>query len=128
MRPASNGKLRICVADDHEMLRRGIEALVCNHGLGELCGEASNGEEAVTLVRDLKPDLLILDISMPVMNGIEAARQIRKFSATQKILILTIHDSPQIIQAAQEAGANAVIMKSETNSELVDAIQRLFHA
>jgi two-component system nitrate/nitrite response regulator NarL len=116
---------RILVVDDHELMRRGVKSLIGENQLGEICGEAENGEDAVTRVQELKPDLVILDVSMPVMNGLEAARHIRRIAPATKILILTMHDSSQIAAAAQQAGADAVLIKSEAAAKLVGTVRNL---
>ncbi len=116
---------RIIVVDDHELMRRGVKSLITDNGLGEVCGEAENGEDAVAKVQELKPDLVILDVSMPIMNGLEAARHIRRLAPEVKILILTMHDSTQIAIAAQEAGANALLVKSDAATKLVGTVKSL---
>src|SRR5258708_12935914 len=89
--------LRILIADDHDLMRRGVKTLIESHTGWEVCGEATTGREAVAKVEELEPDVLILDISMPDLNGVEAARRVRKTSANTKILILSIHYSHQLI-------------------------------
>jgi DNA-binding NarL/FixJ family response regulator len=116
---------RIIVVDDHELMRRGVKSLITDNKLGEVCGEAENGEDAVAKVQELKPDLVILDVSMPVMNGLEAARHIRRLAPSVKILILTMHDSTQIALAAQEAGADALLVKSDAATKLVGTVKGL---
>jgi DNA-binding NarL/FixJ family response regulator len=116
---------RILVVDDHELMRRGVKSLITDNRLGEVCGEAENGEDAVAKVQELKPDLVILDVSMPVMNGLEAARHIRRLAPSVKILILTMHDSTQIALAAKEAGANALLVKSDAATKLVGTVKSL---
>src|SRR2546429_4987698 len=105
--------LRIFVADDHEVVRRGIGALLASHAGWDVCGEAGNGHEAVDNVAHLKPDIVILDISMPGLNGLEATRQILQSDPDQKVAILSITDSEQMIQEALKAGAKAYILKSD---------------
>src|SRR5256885_468588 len=117
--------LRIFVADDHEVVRRGICALLTSHSGWEVCGEASNGREAVDNVGDLKPDIVILDISMPGLNGLEATRQILQRNPEQKIAILSITDSEQMIQEALKAGAKAYVLKSDAAKDLIAAIEAL---
>jgi len=90
--------LRVLVADDHEIVRKGVCALITSHPGWEVCGEASDGREAVRKVAQLKPDIVILDIGMPSLNGLEATRQILHQNPRQRILILSITDSQQIIQ------------------------------
>src|ERR1700729_3324877 len=90
--------LRILVADDHDLMRRGIKTLLQTHAGWEICGEAQTGREAVSRTEELKPDIVVLDISMPDLNGIEAARRIRKASPETEVLILSLHFSDQLIR------------------------------
>jgi len=106
-------------------LRRGVCTLLTGNGF-EICGEAENGKEAVEKVQQLKPDLAILDITMPVMNGLEAARIISREIPETKVLILTMHNSPQIADVAREAGASAFVLKSAAATDLVTTVRRLF--
>jgi len=115
---------RILIVDDHEVIRRGIRSLLTRDSL-EICGEAENGKQALEKVRELKPDLVILDVSMPVMNGLEAAREIRRFAPRTKIVILSVHDSPQIIEIAKKAGADAYVLKSAADKDLNVGVKRL---
>jgi len=117
--------LRIFVADDHEVVRRGIGALLASHAGWDVCGEAGNGHEAVDNVAHLKPDIVILDICMPGLNGLEATRQILQSDPDQKVAILSITDSEQMIQEALKAGAKAYILKSDGAKDLMVAIEAL---
>jgi DNA-binding NarL/FixJ family response regulator len=117
--------LRIFVADDHEVVRRGICALLTSHSGWEICGEAGDGREAVEKISHLKPDIVILDIGMPSLNGLEATRQIMHNDPQQKIAILSITDSEQVIQEALKAGAKAYILKSDGARDLIIAIEAL---
>ena len=117
--------LRIFVADDHEVVRRGICALLTSHSGWEICGEAADGREAVEKVSQIKPDIVILDIGMPALNGLDAARQILRDDPHQKIAILSITDSEQVIQEALKAGAKAYILKSDGAKDLIVAIEAL---
>jgi|SRR5579864_5184742 len=116
---------RILIVDDHEMLRRGVESIIKRNSLGGVCGEAQNGEEAIRKVQELQPDLVILDVSMPVMSGLEAAREIRRIAPATKIVILTMHNSTQIVGAVRDAGADALVVKTEAASNLADVIKEL---
>src|SRR6266513_346295 len=117
--------LRIFVADDHEVVRRGICSLLTSHSGWEICGEASDGREAVEKVAHLKPDIVILDIGMPSLNGIEATRQILHNDPRQKIAILSVMESEQVIHEALKAGARAYISKSDGARDLIVAIEAL---
>ena len=116
---------RILVVDDHDVFRRGLKSLLSESSLGDVCGEAENGEQAIEKVKALKPDLVVLDISMPVMNGLEAARRIRQMAPSTKILILTMHDSSQMLDTAKKAGADDLVVKSEASAKLVGAVKHL---
>ena len=116
---------RILVADDHDLMRRGIKTLLESHAGWEVCGEAKTGREAVEKADDLKPDIIILDISMPELNGVEAARRIRKTSADTEILILSMHYSDQLIREIVDAGVRGYIMKSDSDRDLIIAVETL---
>src|ERR1700682_5227596 len=90
--------LRILVADDHDLMRRGVKTVLLSHPGWEICGEAKTGREAVTKSTELEPDVVILDIGMPDLNGLEAARRIRTASANTEILILSMHHSDQLVR------------------------------
>jgi DNA-binding NarL/FixJ family response regulator len=116
---------RILVADDHEVVRRGLCALLRNQPGWEVCGEACDGREAVVKVLTLKPDVVILDIGMPNLNGLEATRQILKANPQIKILILTLHDSDQVVQEVLNAGARGFLLKTDAARDLVNAVDAL---
>lgn len=117
--------LRILVADDHEIVRRGLVSLIESHPGWEVCAEAENGQMAVDKVKELKPDIAILDIAMPILNGLEATRQILLDNPRVKILILTVMDAERMVQAARDAGARGYVLKSEVARVLVGAVQAL---
>ncbi len=117
--------LRILIGDDHELLRRGVRSLVEAEPGWKVVGEASNGLEAYEKARELKPDVIVLDISMPRLNGLEAARRIKKVLPEAKILFLTIHDNEELARAVLEAGARGYVTKSDTGRDLVAAINAL---
>jgi DNA-binding NarL/FixJ family response regulator len=126
-KPASgNDTIRILVVDDHQLMRVGICAILSNNSGWKVCGEAENGRQAVDKVLELKPDLVILDISMPELNGVEAAREIRLIAPAVKIIILTMHDRHSIESPAREAGADAVATKSMAGASLIPLIEGLF--
>jgi DNA-binding NarL/FixJ family response regulator len=119
--------LRILIADDHEIVRQGLRALVQSHPGWDVCGEAVDGSDAVQKARELKPDVIALDIGMPNVNGLEAAREILRESPKSKILFLTIYDTEQAVKSAVQIGAKGLILKSDAARELlvaIDAIQR----
>ena len=117
--------VRIFVADDHEVVRRGICALLASHPGWEICGEAADGLDAVEKVNALKPDIVILDICMPGLNGLEITRQILRNNPHQNVAILSISDSEQVIQAVIKAGAKAYLLKSDAAKELIAAVEAL---
>ena len=117
--------LRILVADDHDLMRRGIKMLLQSHSGWEVCEEAKTGVEAVTRTEELKPDILILDINMPDLDGVAAARRIRKTSPSTEILILSMHYSDQLIREIVEAGARGFIAKSDPERDLNIAVETL---
>ena len=117
--------LRILVADDHEVVRRGLCSLLASKPEWEVCGEAADGREAVQKSQLLKPDVVVLDIGMPSLSGLEAIRQILQASPQSKILILTLHDSDQIVTEVLSAGARGFLLKSDAARELVAAVDAL---
>src|SRR5205809_1779201 len=117
--------LRILVADDHEIVRRGLCAILESHTGWEVCGEAADGCEAVEKTRQLNPDVVILDIGMPSLNGLEATRQILKGNPQARVLILTLHDSDQVVREVLNAGARGFLLKSDAARDLVAAVEAL---
>jgi DNA-binding NarL/FixJ family response regulator len=117
--------LRILIADDHDLMRRGVKALLQSHPGWEICGEAQTGREAVAKAQELKPDIAILDVSMPDLNGVDAARRIHKESPDTEILILSVHYSDQLIRDILEAGVRGYIVKSDSDRDLIIAIETL---
>jgi CheY-like chemotaxis protein len=116
--------LRILIADDHPAVRRSIRSLLESHPAWELCGEATNGREAVEQTRRLKPDVVLLDMTMPELNGFEATREIVKEAPDTHVLLLTMYESEELTQEALRAGAQAVVLKSSAD-EIVARIESL---
>lgn len=117
--------LKILIADDHELIREGLKALLQAHENWKVCGEAVNGRQAVEMACRMKPDVAILDISMPELNGIEATRQIRKACPKTEVLILTIWESEVLVRDVLAAGARGFILKTDTSRLLVSAVGAL---
>ena len=118
-------KLRILLADDHEIVRRGLCALLQNHEGWEVCGEATDGREAVEKAKQLRPDVVILDVGMPNLNGLDATRQLMQYDPNFKVIVLTITDSDQVIREALDAGARGFVLKSDAARDLVSAVEAL---
>jgi DNA-binding NarL/FixJ family response regulator len=121
----SSNSLRILIADDHEVARRGIRFLVEGHAGWQVCGEAKDGREAVDMASQLNPDVILLDIGMPNLNGLDAARQILAASPDMRILILTMHDNEQVVREVLSAGARGFLLKSDAGRDLLTAIEAL---
>jgi DNA-binding NarL/FixJ family response regulator len=121
------GSFRILVADDHELVRRGIRVLLENHPGWEVSAEAKDGREAVERANELKPDLVLMDIGMPNLNGIDAARQILADSPATHILILTMYYSQQVVQEVLAVGARGFLLKSDAGRDLVSAVEAVQH-
>jgi DNA-binding NarL/FixJ family response regulator len=116
---------RILIADDHEVVRRGLISLLQAQTDWQVCGEAADGREAVDKAQQLKPDVIILDIGMPSLNGLEATRQILKTNPHARVLILTLHDSDQVVRDVLNAGARGFLLKSDAARDLVAAVEAL---
>src|ERR1700734_3810722 len=117
--------LRILVADDHNLMRCGIKALLEAHPGWQICGEATTGAEAVAKAEQLQPDIAILDITMPELNGIDAARRIKKSSPKTEILVLSVHHSDQLIRNILDAGVRGYVVKSDSDRDVVAAVEAL---
>jgi DNA-binding NarL/FixJ family response regulator len=116
--------LRILIVDDYQVARKTIRSLLTWHSL-HVCGEAENGKQAVEKVKELNPDLVLLDINMPVMNGVQAAYEIRRISPSTKIIFFTIHDSPEALAAGRTVGVDAFVPKAAAGTQLIPAVKRL---
>src|SRR5262252_10212323 len=118
-----NKKIRILICDDHTLFVEGIKALLRNETSLEIIGEARDGRQAVELVKQLKPDLLLMDISMPDMTGFDATQRVHEFNPSLKVLILTMHDDEELVARCLEAGAAGYIIKDAPASQLMYAIE-----
>ena len=118
-------RARILIADDHAIVRRGLRALVESQAGWEICAEAFTGTEAVEKAGQFKPDVAIVDIGMPELNGLDATRHILKESPQTEVLILTMHQSEEVVREVLKAGARAYVLKSDADQNLVAAIEAL---
>jgi len=114
--------IRILLVDDHPIVRQGLKTLLEGHSGWEVIGEASDGAEAVEKAKDLNPDVMVLDVTMPRMNGLEACRVLRRQCPGLEILFVTQHDSPQMMREALEAGARGYVVKSNAARDLLAAV------
>jgi DNA-binding NarL/FixJ family response regulator len=119
------GAFRILVADDHEVVRKGLIAILEQRPEWQVCGQACNGREAAEKAKGLMPDVIVMDVSMPGLNGLEATRQIVKANPATRVLILALCDSDQIIRNVLDAGARGLLLKSDSACELVAAVDAL---
>jgi two-component system, NarL family, response regulator NreC len=118
-------KVRIVIAEDHTILREGLRSLLSSNANFEVVGEAGDGREAIRQVKKLKPDLILSDLSMPKMNGMEAIKEIKRESPATKILVLTVHRAEEYILATFRAGADGYLLKDSTHSELLMAVKKV---
>jgi DNA-binding NarL/FixJ family response regulator len=114
---------RILVVDDHPIVRQGLKTLLEGHSGWQVIGEASDGAEALEKARELNPDVMVLDVTMPRMNGLEACRLLRRQFPDLEILFVTQHDSPQMMREALEAGARGYVVKSNAARDLLAAVE-----
>lgn len=120
---ASGKKVRVLMADDHTMFREGVRLLLETRGGFEVVGEAATGREAVELARSLRPDVIVMDIGMPDMNGLDATRLIQADNPSSRVLILTMHDTDEYFFSALDAGASGYVLKEAASNDLVNAIE-----
>ncbi len=116
---------RILLVDDHEIIRKGLRSVVEARKDWEIVGEATTGRDAVKKVEELKPDVVVMDISMPELNGLEAVRQIVKIAPRTEVLVLTMHESEDLVREVLEAGARGYLLKSDASRQLISAIEAL---
>ena len=118
-------KVRIVIAEDHTILREGLRSLLSSSPNFEIIGEAGDGREAIRQVKKFKPELILTDLSMPRMNGMEAIKEIKRESPATKILVLTVHRAEEYILATFRAGADGYLLKDSTHSELLMAVKKV---
>ncbi len=119
--------LRMLIADDHEIVRQGLRSLLQTRPGWEVCGEAADGWEAVSKAAELHPDIVAMDVGMPNLNGVDAARQILKNAPHQKILFLTLYESEQLARSVATVGAKGLILKSDAGKDFVNAVDAVQH-
>jgi DNA-binding NarL/FixJ family response regulator len=117
--------LRILVADDHDIVRRGLTRLLEEHAGWSVCAEAANGREAVELALEHRPEVVVLDLTMPELNGFEATRRIRQALPDTEVLIFTMHESEELVRNVLAAGARGYLLKSDAARQLVPAVESL---
>ncbi len=116
---------RILLADDHEVVRQGIRAILQARPDWEICGEAVDGREAIRLAQELHPDVIVMDITMPRMSGLEASQEIARLQLPSRVLIFTMHESKSLAPSVRKAGAQGYVVKSRAARDLVEALERL---
>src|SRR5882757_8308987 len=121
---AGTTPVRILIADDHELVRQGMRAVLACEPNWVVCGEATTGRQAVAKALELQPDVIILDIGLPEMNGLEVTRRVRGLTHSA-VLIVTVHDADQMVQSALEAGASGYILKAEAGRTLMEAVRSI---
>jgi DNA-binding NarL/FixJ family response regulator len=117
--------LRILVVDDHAVVRRGVKSLLESHDDWEVCGEATTGRDAVEQSKRLKPDVVVMDLSLPELNGLDATRQILKEAPETEVLVLTMHHSEELARDVLKAGARGYVLKSDADENLIAAVDSL---
>jgi len=119
--------IRVLLAEDHTIVRKGLRSLLDDEAGIEIVGEAEDGQQTMELVQHLLPDVVLMDITMPVLNGLEATRQIKKLFPQVKVLVLTVHSTEEYIFQVLRAGASGYVVKQAAVSELVQAIRTVYH-
>ncbi len=114
---------RVLIVDDHAFVRRGVGSILESLPDWELCGQASDGREAVAMVEQLNPDVVLMDVTMPGMDGIEATRIVRATNSRTKIVLLTLHESVEVLRTGFRAGANGYLLKADAEEELIKALR-----
>jgi two-component system response regulator NreC len=114
---------RVLIVDDHAFVRRGVQTILESFPEWELCGQAATGREAVQKVEQLKPDVVLMDVSMPEMDGIEATRIVRRTDSRTKIVLLTLYQSVEVLRGGFRAGADGYLLKADAEEELIKALR-----
>lgn len=121
----ASGKLRILIADDHDIMRRGLRAFLSSRPGWEICAEAATGREAIAMAEEHQPDIVVMDIAMADLNGLEAARQIHRILPKTEIVVLSVHYTDELVREVLAAGAHSYILKSDADKELLLAVEAL---
>src|ERR1044071_6482593 len=116
---------RIMLADDHEIVRKGLRVMLETRKGWEVCGEASNGREAVRLAAELRPDVAVLNLSMPELDGLEVTRQLKREAPGTEVLVFTMYDTPRMVREVLAAGARGYVLKSDAARHLISAVEAL---
>jgi DNA-binding NarL/FixJ family response regulator len=116
---------RILIVDDHEVVRQGVRRILETQNDWEVCGEAANGEEAIRLSKELKPDAIVMDLTMPRIDGLKATNEITKANSDTKVLILTMHDPQRLWSSSRRSGAKGVLSKSRAGTDLTPALEAI---
>ena len=117
--------MRLLIVDDHEVVRRGVRSLLLEHSDCDVCGEAVDGQDALEKARELKPDVIVMDVSMPRLNGLEATRQVRNMLPDCEVLILSQHENPEMARQALKAGARGYVVKGSISKDLLSAVSKV---
>jgi DNA-binding NarL/FixJ family response regulator len=119
--------VRILIADDHEIVRQGIRRVLAAKPEWEICGEATNGQEAVRMAQELTPDIIIMDVTMPVMSGFEAADEISRLPIGSRVLFFTMHDTTGLAGSVRRSGAQGYVVKTRASRDLIQALEGLLN-
>jgi len=126
MEPIAQHKIRVLVVDDHELFRQGVSTIIKLHPAIEVVGEAGDGQAAIDLYKMHRPDVVIMDIHMPIMSGLEATRSMREFDPVARILILTVSDTEDALFEAVKSGASGYVLKNASPQSVIDSLQRVY--
>jgi DNA-binding NarL/FixJ family response regulator len=113
---------RVLIVDDHAFVRRGVQTILESQPDWELCAQATNGKEAIRMVEQFRPDVVLMDVTMPEMDGIQATRIVRSTNPRIKIILLTLHESTEVLRSGFRAGANGYLLKADAEEELIRAL------
>jgi DNA-binding NarL/FixJ family response regulator len=114
---------RVLIVDDHAFVRRGVQSILDSFPDWELCGEAANGLDGVRMIEELRPDVVLMDVSMPGMDGIEATHRVRSANSRAKIILITLYESVELLRGGFRAGANGYLLKADAEEELIKALR-----